>query len=107
MELNGLELLDKEAQGLKSCGIFRQAGVTGEDWFIYDDTLAKEKFKGKPLTKVQREIWTYWKYVFGKKSLYLSEGERRRRIAIAVYGDRTKAGNILNTINKIKRKMEA
>lgn len=107
MEINGLELLDKEAQGLKSCGIFRQAGVSGEDWFVYDDTLARKKFKGKPLTKVQREIWTYWTFVFSKNALYLGDGERRRRIALAVYGDRKKSGNILNTINKIKKKMEA
>lgn len=107
MEINNLELLDKEALGLKSCGIFRQAGVSGEAWFVYDDNLAREKFKGKPLTKVQREIWTYWNFVFNRKSLYLGDGERRRRIALAVYGDRTKSGNILNTINKIKKKLEA
>lgn len=107
MDVNGLELLDKEAHGLQSCGCFRQSGLTGEEWFVYDDVLARERFKKVRLTKVQREIWTYWTLVFGKKSLYLSDGERRRRLAIVVYGDRKKAGNILNTLNKIKKKMEA
>lgn len=105
MEMNGLELLDKEAKGLKSCGCFKRAGTTGEEWYVYDDALARKKFKKLNLTKVQREIWAYWKYVFSKKALYSNDGEIRRRIAIAVYGDRKQARNVWNTLNKIIKKV--
>ena len=41
MNINGLELLDIEVKRMRESGCFRR---TDNEWVVYDDALAREKF---------------------------------------------------------------
>ena len=98
-----LELLDKETNGLKSCGYFQK---TGDANYLFDEGKAYKDFKKLGLTKVQLEIYVYWRYVFGRDKLYTGDREVSRRIALILYGDREKAGNVHALMQKITKKLE-
>ncbi len=104
MEVNGLELLDKEALGLKASGFFKRTGTTGE-YYRYDDDAVKKETAIYNLSRHQRKVYAFRFFVFNHMKIYSGMGEVKRRIAIGVYGDREQSKNIGNTLEIIEVKL--
>ena len=103
----GLELLDIEEDYMRDCKAF----IWTDRW-LYIDEAAKSIIKkdGVNLTMAQRQIYIFWKHIFKEKKpykkLYSGEGEISRRIALAIYNDRTRSGNVGNMMKAIRVRIE-
>lgn len=97
-----LELVDSEAKHIKTSKFFQK---TNSGNYVLDMDTATKKLKSLGLTRAQMEIYVYWNHIFSDEKLYSSKNERGRRIALVIWGDAKKAGNVLKTLNKIDVKI--
>lgn len=103
MKIGEIELLDREANFVKGLPFFKNTGDSRV--YAYDDAYAEKVLAVYGFTEVQREVYVWYFQVFNLQEVYLSKSERFRRVALAMYSDRTQFRNIKNMVKVIRKKL--